>query len=357
MSKKKILVVGPSPDRSKGGMATVIQGIRDDANLKKDYDIDVFDSYIDGSKVKRALYTAAALQKFKLIYKPYDLFHIHVASYGSTFRKAKYIHFLKKHGKKVILHIHGAAYMDFYGKLSDDRKKYVVDTLKSCDLVIALSDEWKDRFENTFGLTNCVAVPNGIDTEAFQSAITQGDAGRNSFLLLGRLGKRKGAYDLVEAVDMIAADYPDMTLYMAGDGEVDQIRELVKKKNLEQNIKVVGWVDFEGKISLMKKCDVIVLPSYNEGLPMTILEGMAAGKVIISSTVGAIPEVVREDNGILIEAGDCPALAAAMRRVMDAPELIDAMQESNIAKIDECFSMKKMHNDLNKLYKQVECNE
>lgn len=60
---------------------------------------------------------------------------------------------------------------------------------------------------------------------------------------------------------------------------------------------------------LLRKSSVLVLPSYNEGLPMAILEGMACGKAIISTTVGAIPEVVKKENGILVQPGDVTALA------------------------------------------------
>ena len=349
----RILVVGPSPLKSKGGMATVIKGISDDKKLNSKFEIDIFDSYIDGSKVKRAIYTTVAYQKFKTIYKAYDVFHIHVASYGSTFRKAKYVTFLKKHGKKVILHIHGAAYMDFYGKLSNEKKKYVVDILKSCDQVIALSDEWKERFEKAFGLKNCISLPNGVNTEEFVSAITKPGDYKNSFLLLGRLGKRKGAYDLIDAIELVAKKYPEVKLYMAGDGEIEQVKELILRKNLEKNIEVVGWVDFNGKVELMKKIDTITLPSYNEGLPMTILEGMAAGKAIISSAVGAIPEVVKGGNGIIINPGDINALANAMIQCIEKTDMLSEMSLNNVKKIDEQFSMRKMHEGLADCYEWV----
>lgn len=349
----KILVIGPSPENSKGGMATVIRGIREDKTLNSQFDIDIFDSYIDGSKPKRLLYTMKAFLQFKKIYDKYDLFHIHAASYGSTFRKARYINFLKEHNKKVILHIHGAAYMDFYAKLSKSKKQYVTDVLNRCDKVIALSDEWKDRFEKTFGLKNCIAVPNGIDTEDFSVAITPKGEYTNAFLLLGRLGKRKGAYDLVDAVEIVAKTHPEVMLYMAGDGEIEEVRAKIKEKHLEKNIELKGWVDGNGKKELMKTVATITLPSYNEGLPMTILEGMSAGKAIISTDVGAIPEVVKEENGLIIHAGDVQALAKAMEECMTNPEKVYTMGQNNIKKMDEQFSRKKMHRTLAQCYREV----
>ena len=112
----RVLVIGPSPDRSKGGMATVIKEIKEDVDLNQHFDIDILESYIDGRKIKRVLFSVFAYLKFLFIYKNYDLFHIHVASFGSTYRKMLYVYFLKKCNKKVIIHIHGAKYLEFYKK-------------------------------------------------------------------------------------------------------------------------------------------------------------------------------------------------------------------------------------------------
>lgn len=99
---------------------------------------------------------------------------------------------------------------------------------------------------------------------------------------------------------------------MAGDGEVEQVRARVAERGLEDRVAVLGWVDGEKKLELLRNAAAVVLPSYHEGLPMAILEGMAAGKAIISTTVGAIPEVVTGGNGTLVEPGDVIALAQAL---------------------------------------------
>ena len=96
----RVLVVGPSPDKSKGGMATVISEIRDDRALVDKYNIDVYDSYVDGGKVKRLLYSIYAFVKFYITKRNYDVYHIHAASRGSTFRKGYYVRAVKRWGKK-----------------------------------------------------------------------------------------------------------------------------------------------------------------------------------------------------------------------------------------------------------------
>ena len=346
----KILVIGPSPVRSKGGMATVIEEIVKDKKLNEEFEIDVYESYIDGNKLKVLLFSVISFIRFYFTKRNYDIYHIHAASYGSTFRKGWYVYAAKKWGKKVILHIHGAAFMDFYAHLSETKKKKVIQILDAADMVIALSEEWKRKFEQTFVLKKCNVLENGIDDEKLKECITPIAACKENFLLLGRLGERKGAYDLVNAVEMAVRQNPKIKLYMAGDGEIDKVKAFVAAKKLENNIDVVGWVNFQGKKELLKKVSTVVLPSYNEGLPMSILEGMATGKAIISTTVGAIPEVVSKENGILIQAGDVPALAEALLQCSIDTEMIERMGRANISKINEKFSMRKMHKLLGQYY-------
>lgn len=352
---EKILIVGPSSTKSKGGMSTVIGEILEDNELKNKYDISVYESYIDGTKFRVLLYSIWAIFKFIVTgqAKKYDVYHIHAASYGSTFRKRIYLKIIKKYKKKVILHIHGAEYMVFFDKLSKKKKRQVIDTLQVADMVIALSNEWKNKFDNKFGLTNCYVLENGINTEKLAPAIVDTKKNQTSFVTLGRLGKRKGTYDLVDAIEIARKKVPNIRCYLAGDGEIDKFCNIIVERGLQNNIEVVGWADFTKKLELLSKVSTVVLPSYNEGLPMSILEGMATGKAIISTTVGAIPEVVKEENGILIQPGDVQALADALVKCSTNLKMLEDMSQKNINKIYEQFSMKSMHLKLMSYYKQV----
>lgn len=340
----KVLVIGPSLYKSKGGMATVIKGIADDAELNSKFDIDIHASYIDGNTVKRLVYSIYAFLSFLQKYKKYNVFHIHMASYGSTFRKGYYVRFLKKRQKKVILHIHGAEYILFYNNLHMKKKVIVQNIWMRADTVLVLSEQWKKEFEEIFNHPHIVVVHNGIAVEQFEQAKCKINQGRNSFLLLGRLSHRKGVYDIIEAVKGVKETHPNIKVYMAGDGEIEKVRHKVLEEGVEDNIDVVGWVDFNGKIELLKKVIAILLPSYNEGLPMAILEGMAAGKVIISTNVGGIPEAVsNEENGIIIEPGNIEGLKEALIKVMDNEKFSRNCMQENIKKVNRYYSQKHMH--------------
>ncbi len=350
----KILIIGPSPTKSNGGMATVISSQLSDKELNNKYDISVHASFVDGNKIWRVVYSIFAYLFFLRKYKKYDLFHIHVASYRSTFRKMLYYKRIKKANKKVILHIHGGEYLLFYNKLDKEKKRGVENFLQKADMVITLSDDWKEKFEETFKLDNCCSLNNGIDTELFDKAYCDVSNCKNSFVVLSRYGENKGTYDLIDAVELIRKKFPNIKVYMAGDGEVEKAKSLVAEKDLENNIIINGWVNFEEKISLLKKSATLILSSHNEGLPMSILEGMAAGKAIISTTVGAIPEVVKEENGILVKAGDSKMLSEAMEKCMTDINMLKNMSDNNKTKIEEEYSIKKIHTKLMDYYKTVE---
>lgn len=346
----KVLVVGPSDTKSRGGMASVIKDIRNSKLLNEQFQIDIFPSYIDGNAALRHAYSAAAYLKYLTVCKQYDVIHIHAASWGSTLRKGLYLRTAKRLGKKVILHIHSGNFMRHYAAASASVQKKIVEILHAADVVVALSDFWKQTFEEAFALRNCVSVENGVDTEALAPANTDSALCCKNFVCLGRLGQGKGTYDLVAAMEKASKEMPDMKLYLAGDGEVEQVKALVAEKGLQPNIEVVGWIGFQRKLELLKKCATVVLPSYNEGLPMAILEGMACGKAIISTPVGAIPEVVKPENGILVTPGDVDALAAALVRYARDPRLLQTVSVRNAEVIAQRFSMQVMHEKIAALY-------
>lgn len=349
----KILEIGPSETGACGGMSAVIRGIRESRLLNEEFVIDSFPSYIDGKLPVRLLYSAYGYLRFLRRCKQYDLFHIHTAEKGSTFRKNLYLRKIKKEGKKAVVHIHGAEYLTFYDSLSGRRKKVVDGFFREADLVLVLSEHWKNELEARFPIDTCRVLNNGVDTALFRTAVSDVAGCRNSFLMLGRLGERKGVYDLIDAVELAVRKNPELKVCIAGDGEVEKVRALVAEKGLERHIHVPGWIGEADKLEYLKHAAALILPSYNEGLPVAILEGMAAGKAIISTTVGAIPEVVAPENGILTEPGDIDSLAEGLLCLSGDEGMLESMSRNNTEKAEDLFSVRRMHGQLAEYYRQV----
>ncbi len=284
-------------------------------------------------------------------YREYDLFYIHTAEKGSVFRKSIYLRKIKRAGKKAVIHIHGAEFLDFYDSLGFWGKAIVDRFFHRADLVLALSEGWRRELEERFHTGICQVLYNGVDLAAFQAAVSDPAEHLHSFVMLGRMGARKGTYDFIEAAALAVKQAPGLTICIAGDGEVERIRGMVAEKELGSHVTVLDWVDGEKKLELLKNAAAVVLPSYHEGLPMAILEGMAAGKAVISTRVGAIPEVVTEANGILVEPGDVPALAQALLRCGSDVEKLNRMSVNNRERAEALFSVQEMHRRLAEYYR------
>ena len=352
--KIKVLVVGPDSEKAKGGMSSVIKGMQEDRTLRSRAELSFFPSYRDGALIKRMCYCLYRLLCFFLVFGKYDLIHIHMAADGSAYRKALYARIAMLRRKKVIVHVHGSRFQTFLDELPVRRLSFLKKTLQQADLVLALSEGWKKILSEKLSLHNCEVLPNGIDTERLASACRDKNDEKVVFLFLGRIGKRKGAYDLLKVWDRIRRTGGYVKCIMAGDGEVEKMRQCAEEMGLSGMLEIPGWVDETGKLQLFRETDVLLLPSYHEGMPMAILEAMAAGKAIICTGVGGIPETVENGiNGILIKPGDLEALYLAVKRLAEDRELCRKMGTVNHEKAVALYDRKMVHEKLYRYYCRV----
>ena len=169
-------------------------------------------------------------------------------------------------------------------------------------------------------------VSNGIDREIFKPQDRaqarrdlQLDADKRWILYVGRLDPAKGVLDLLEAFARLAPAHPDLRLALVGDGPaMEACRQAAS--TLEGRITLPGSLDMPTVARWIAACDVLTLPSWNEGTPNVLLEAFACGRRVVSTRVGGIPDVVSSPRlGELVEARDVPALAEALARVAHQP--------------------------------------
>jgi len=346
--KNKVLIIGPSIRKSRGGMASVIQNISSDKYLNSKFKINVFSSFVDGNIVIRFLYSIFKFSYFILIFNRYDVFHIHVASYGSFFRKKLYIDTLRFFKKNIILHLHGATFLEFFDNSS--KQKIINNTFKKANKVIVLSESWKREINKRMNLDNVEVINNGVIFHNNHFGLGKD----NSFLFLGRLGKRKGTYDLLKAIKIVGKDYPQIRFYFCGDGEIEQVNKLIKEEKLEHFVSVEGWCSKNKIKEILRVVSTMILPSYNEGLPMSILESMEQGKIIISTNVGGIPEVVVDnENGYLVEPGNVDQIKESIIKVISNHKKNIVISNNNISKIHDHFNVKVINKKIGEIYSSL----
>ena len=285
----KILMLGPART-VKGGMTSVVDNYFN-YGLNQKVDLKYIETINDKNKFLYFLKEIKGKIEFLTNVKKYDIIHIHMASRRSTFRKGKYVRIAKKFNKKVILHIHGAEYKIFFNECNEKQKKYVIKTLNLADKIIVLSEEWKEYFSKLVNPQKIVVIYNSI----VLPEDLKKDLETQNLLFLGRFGKRKGIYDLIEVVSKLIVNYPNLKLYAGGDGEIEKVEAMIKNKNMEKNVQLLGWVTGREKERILKEASFYVLPSYNEGMPMSLIEGMAYKNVCISTDVGGIPKVINNN--------------------------------------------------------------
>lgn len=313
---RSVLTVGPDFDPPKGGIAQVVYNYCNDVFGG---DFHFIANSCAGSMARKA--ACALLAVLKMVWvlsvnRQIRIVHIHTASYTSFTRSCLYLHIAKAMGRKVIMHVHGGAFRDYYS----ENRSYVSHQLLQCDCVVVLSDYWKRFMTQEVGVDRVEVVNNIIPKSEF-SAEPCIDDGKMHAMFMGLLIRDKGIYDLIEAVASIKDELAGrFVLHVCGTGETEAVKARIGALGIDGLIRLEGWVSGRAKTRLMNQCRLYVLPSYIEGLPLSILEAMSYRMCIIATSVGSIPELLTGTSfGEMIKPGDTGALAAAVAKCAGMP--------------------------------------
>ncbi|MDT0219726.1 glycosyltransferase family 4 protein [Gordonia sp. AC31] len=191
------------------------------------------------------------------------------------------------------------------------------------DALITCSASMRDEVNRLFGYdaADITVIHNGIDIRTWPFAERARTSGPAELLFAGRLEYEKGVQDLLAALPRIRRSHPGTTLTIAGDGtQRDWLIEQARKHRVGKAVRFVGPVDHTELVTLMHRCDAIVLPSRYEPFGIVALEAAATGVPLIVSTAGGLGEAVREpDTGLTFEPADVAGLAAAVRATLSDP--------------------------------------
>lgn len=337
----------------KGGIASVVNGYRG-SELERKYDIKYVESYRDGSKWQKLGKALSAYCVFagELIFHRPDIVHIHSSFGPSFYRKMPFIYLGSLCGIPVLNHIHGADFEEFYEKASAAGKKRIRKVYGKCTRVVVLSEEWKSRIERIVPSERIDILENYcmIPKEPY-------DSGRNmkQVLFLGEIGRRKGCYDIPAIWESVIRQVPSARLVMAGDGDVEQIKQAFAERNVSSSVSFPGWVRGEDKEYLLKESAVYLFPSYHEGMPMSVLEAMGYGMGIVTTAVGGIPKLIQNDvSGYVRQPGDTDAISADVVRLLTDPDRCTACGSRARERVIENYSRERHLKRLGEIYESME---
>lgn len=142
----------------------------------------------------------------------------------------------------------------------------------------------------------------------------------NAFISIGRLCEQKGQMLMLRAAALLKQEDVDFSIALIGDGELrEEIERFIEQENLNNNIQLLGWQSTAQIIETFDRSSVLLLPSFAEGLPVVIMESYARSKPVLSTYIAGIPELVADDSGWLVPAGDIQALAQTMKKIITTP--------------------------------------
>lgn len=342
-------MVGPSFD-SKGGIASVINAYRA-AGLFDHWGILYITTHCDKNILHKLLIVIKSYIKFVALLAGgrIGLLHAHVASRSSFLRKSMFILLALAARKPVIFHLHGGKFVQYYDEGSIVRKWLVRFILDHCAVVAGLSSSWQVNLTKITKNKNIVCIPNPILLQGPGKLLLAREP--HTLLFLGRLQREKGIYELLDAMAKLSLQFLNIRLFAGGDGNSKELTEHACRLGIIDKITFLGWVQGSRKADLLARATVFVLPSYNEGLPVGILEAMAVGLPVISTTVGGIPDAVENGvEGLLIAPRNVDALVAAIAKLLRNPELRQQMGEAAVRKARDQFSSDKVIRRLETLY-------
>lgn len=271
--------------------------------------------------------------------KKYDLFHLVSSASLSLFKDLIMLRAAKSRGVRTVVHFRFGRIPELSLKKNWEWRM-ICKVVKTSHMTIVLDKASYETLHNA-GFSNVVLLPNPVAPRVTELIEKTGNIERKARTLLfaGHGIPTKGVFELVEACKQI----PDIRLRMIGNIAEDVKNELTALSGNATWLDVAGEYPYEKTIAEMLSCDVFVLPTYTEGFPNVILESMACGCAIVTTPVGAIPEMLEEENGkrygILVEPKKAQELKEGIEAMLNDETLKAECRENVQQRVNERYNI------------------
>ena len=331
--------------RYKGGISSVVNNMLLHQKVLDECDLKIIkfntcvvertsgsDANFNIDNIKNAFYLYKTISRSILKNKP-DVLYYHSSIRVALLKDLLILRHAKIKTKvKTVIHIHFADYEKIMTGVSLLDNIILFILKKYVDELVFLSKTTMNSFiEHGIDSTKCSIIYNfntlTLKENDVNISIHQDKMVR--LLFIGTIGKRKGFFDLIKALENI--DKSTYELHVCGEATDDESKSELKKckEKLGKNLVFHGFVSGNERDYIYQNSDIMVLPSYGEGLPMVIFEAFSVGCAVISTNVGAIPEIVKKENGAIIEPGDIDALSQAITFYITNSEELLKVQQNN----------------------------
>ena len=352
----EIIITAPSldPAQNVSGVSSVTKFIIDNNPACRYHHFEIGKKDAESGGLRRIARLVKSFRTWKKMLgeKPNAIIHYNFPlSTKSVFRDSFFIWEAYRQGKKMAIHIHGGVFLTATRIPYVQRK--ILERIFSLDTpFIVLSETEKKTVEERFRARHVEVLPNCIDlTDAKQFRRDEKTCQPLTIGYLGRIEPNKGMTELLYACQQLRKEGVPFKLEIAGKEEHGDEYLKAFDRELRGDFRYDGVVAGKEKADFYKRTDVFVMPTYFEGLPMSLLECMSYGIVPVVTPVGSIPEVVEDGrNGLLVEKKNAEAIVKAIRQLSENRTLLGTLGKKAQKTIFEQFSPEKYIANLNRIY-------
>jgi glycosyltransferase involved in cell wall biosynthesis len=351
----RVIYITPGGVDGRGGMGRMARYLLAAFCSHADIEMRVMDPYGPGPSWKMPFYFAHSLIALAVacLRGQVGVTHIHMAFGGSAFRKLVLLRVADCFGVPTILHLHGSEFAVFCERLSPRLRALMVGSMACAARIVVIGTFWQDFLVERLGIDprKVVVVANGVPLPPVPPPPK--DA-RCLIVYLGALGRRKGTSDLLQALASARLREACWHAVIAGNGDVDAFRAEAAALGIADRIDFTGWIGPEAAQALLAGAGIFVLPSYNEGLPVAVLEAMAIGVPVVTTRVGAIPDLGIDGHaGFLIDPGEVDELADRLAVLVDDAGLRGQLGRNGRLRVESDFTIDSTAGRLAALYRDV----
>jgi len=338
--RRKVLIIGPTPPPYQG-MAVFTEMLLRSPVLSAAYEVLHLDTAdrrgldnmgrLDLGNVILALRHACELAWRVARHRP-DVVYVEVSQNEWAYlRDAVFIAIGRALGARVVTHLHGSHFRQFYEAARPPFRWLVRRSSRWLSGALVLGEGLREIYDGLVPAERVRVAPNGIADPFPEGAPARTSSRPLTVAYLGALFRPKGFIELLRAAALLRDEEPELHFVFAGpwvsDEERAEATELVAREGLGSIVSFPGVVSGEAKREFLREADIFVFPGIQaEGLPLVILEAMAAGLPVVSTPVGAVPDAVLDgETGLIVPPGDPAALAAAIRRLASDESLRERM--------------------------------
>lgn len=279
--------------------------------------------------------------------------HVNFGDKGSAARKGLIILACKIAGAPCLLHLHAAELVEFYAAGSPLRRFALRLPFRLASSIVVLGQLWRDWLIRDLGIdpARIDVLYNGVPVTPSPRDFRQQPDAPRQIMFLGLLSERKGISDFLAALAALPAGAPAWRAVVAGNGDIEGYRNKAAALGIGDRVEFTGWVGQAEVRQWLRAVDMMVLPSYHEGLPLVILEALGCGTPVITTPIGAIPEVLVDKRDVLlVTPGDRPAIAAAMLSLLEDREAQQALSDRGLERFCQRFTIEAFLADLGDIY-------